>query len=283
MSKPIIAIMYDFDKTLCTRDMQEYTFIPSVGMKPDEFWNLTGKVAKAETMDSILTYMYCMVQKAHESGTPLTRESLVACGKDIEYHPGVEDWFGRINRYAEEAGVEVEHYVLSSGLKEIIEGTSIAKYFKKIYACEFLYKDGEACWPKMSVNYTNKTQFVYRINKGVLDINNDVDLNKSRPDEEKRVLFSNMIYIGDGLTDVPCMKLVKQSGGRSIAIYNPGQHHNAKPLLEHNRVDWMFESDYREGSELDRTMELLLKNLSYQNQLMGINNQQKEILIDSNE
>ena len=278
MNKPIIAIMYDFDKTLCTRDMQEYTFIPSVGMDPDEFWNLTGKVAKAETMDSILTYMYCMVEKARETGIPLTRESLVACGKDIEYHKGVEEWFQRINRYAEQAGVIVEHYVLSSGLKEIIEGTSIAKYFKKIYACEFLYKDGQAYWPKMAVNYTNKTQFVYRINKGVLDINNNVDLNSSRPDSEKRVLFSNMIYIGDGLTDVPCMKLVKQSGGRSIAIYHPGEDHNAAPLLKHKRVDWMFEADYSEGSELDRTMELLLKNLAYQNKLQEINEQQKKDL-----
>ena len=277
-TKPIIAIMYDFDKTLCTRDMQEYTFIPSVGMDPDEFWNLTGKVAKAETMDSILTYMYCMVEKARETGIPLTRESLVACGKDIEYHKGVEEWFQRINRYAEQAGVIVEHYVLSSGLKEIIEGTSIAKYFKKIYACEFLYKDGQAYWPKMAVNYTNKTQFVYRINKGVLDINNNVDLNSSRPDSEKRVLFSNMIYIGDGLTDVPCMKLVKQSGGRSIAIYHPGEDHNAAPLLKHKRVDWMFEADYSEGSELDRTMELLLKNLAYQNKLQEINELQKKDL-----
>ena len=278
MNKPIFAIMYDFDKTLCTRDMQEYTFIPSVGMDPDEFWNLTGKVAKAETMDSILTYMYCMVEKARETGIPLTRESLVACGKDIEYHKGVEEWFQRINRYAEQAGVIVEHYVLSSGLKEIIEGTSIAKYFKKIYACEFLYKDGQAYWPKMAVNYTNKTQFVYRINKGVLDINNNVDLNSSRPDSEKRVLFSNMIYIGDGLTDVPCMKLVKQSGGRSIAIYHPGEDHNAAPLLKHKRVDWMFEADYSEGSELDRTMELLLKNLAYQNKLQEINELQKKDL-----
>ena len=278
MNKPIIAIMYDFDKTLCTRDMQEYTFIPSVGMDPDEFWNLTGKVAKAETMDSILTYMYCMVEKARETGIPLTRESLVACGKDIEYHKGVEEWFQRINRYAEQAGVIVEHYVLSSGLKEIIEGTSIAKYFKKIYACEFLYKDGQAYWPKMAVNYTNKTQFVYRINKGALDRKNHVDLNSSRPDSEKRVLFSNMIYIGDGLTDVPCMKLVKQSGGHSIAIYHPGEDHNAAPLLKHKRVDWMFEADYSKGSELDRTMELLLKNLAYQNKLQEINELQKKDL-----
>lgn len=275
MKKPIIAIMYDFDKTLCTRDMQEYTFIPSVGMQPDEFWNHTAVVATKETMDSILAYMYCMVEKAHQTGIPLTRESLVACGKDVEYHPGVEGWFERINRYAKEAGVEVEHYVLSSGLKEIIDGTTIAKYFKKIYACEFMYRDGQAVWPKMAVNYTNKTQFVYRVNKGVLDINNDVDLNNSRPDHEKRVFFSNMIYIGDGLTDVPCMKLVKQSGGHSIAIYHPGQHTSAAQLLTHERVDWMFEADYNEGSELDRTMKLLLQNLAYYNHLKGLNEQQK--------
>ena len=275
MNKPIIAIMYDFDKTLCTRDMQEYTFIPSIGMEPHEFWAHTYDVAMEETMDNILTYMYCMVEKSHQTGNPLTRESLVACGKDIEYHPGVEGWFERINRYAAEAGVEVEHYVLSSGLKEIIEGTSIAKYFKKIYACEFLYKDGQAYWPKMAVNYTNKTQFVYRINKGVLDINNDADLNSSRPDSEKRVFFSNMIYIGDGLTDVPCMKLVKQSGGHSIAIYSKGQQHKAAPLLKHGRVDWMFEADYNEGSELDRTMKLLLEQLAYFNKLKVLNEQQK--------
>ena len=276
MNKPIIAIMYDFDKTLCTRDMQEYTFIPSIGMEPHEFWAHTGEVAKKETMDNILTYMYCMVEKSHQSGNPLTRESLVACGKDIEYHPGVEGWFERINRYAEEAGVQVEHYVLSSGLKEIIEGTSIAKYFTRIYACEFLYKDGQAYWPKMAVNYTNKTQFVYRINKGVLDINNDADLNNSRPDSEKRVFFSNMIYIGDGLTDVPCMKLVKQSGGHSIAIYSPGQQQKTAPLLRHGRVDWMFEADYNEGSELDKTLKLLLQQLAYYNKLKGLNEQQKK-------
>ena len=276
MNKPIIAIMYDFDKTLCTRDMQEYTFIPSVGMEASEFWAHTADVAEEQTMDSILTYMYCMVEKARQSGNPLTRESLVACGKDIEYHPGVEGWFDRINRYAENAGVQVEHYVLSSGLKEIIEGTSIAKYFTRIYACEFLYKDGQAYWPKMAVNYTNKTQFVYRINKGVLDINNDVDLNNSRPDNEKRVFFSNMIYIGDGLTDVPCMKLVKQSGGHSIAIYSHGQYQKAAPLLKHERVDWMFEADYSEGSDLDQTMKVLLQQLAYFNKLKGLNEMQKK-------
>ena len=279
MSKPIIAIMYDFDKTLCTENMQEYTFIPSLGMGNSEFWNMTTVVSEEEGMDRVLAYMYCMVEKAKEAGNPLTREALVSCGKDIEYHPGVEDWFERINRYGEEAGVQVEHYVLSSGLKEIIEGTSIAKYFERIYACEFIYKDGQAYWPKMSVNYTNKTQFVYRINKGVLDIYNDVDLNSSRPDAEKRVFFSNMIYIGDGLTDVPCMKLVKQSGGHSIALYQPGKEHKTAPLLQHERVDWMFEADYTEGSQLDSTMKLLLQNLAHYNKLKGLHEQQKKELV----
>ena len=276
MRKPIIAILYDFDKTLCTRDMQEYTFIPSIGMNPDDFWEQADAVARTEAMDRILSYMYCMIEKSRESGIPLTKESLRASGKDIEYHKGVEGWFERINRYAEEAGVQVEHYVLSSGLKEIIEGTSIAKYFKRIYACEFLYKDGQAYWPKMAVNYTNKTQFIYRINKNVLDIWNDVDLNSSRPDDERRVFFSNMIYIGDGLTDVPCMKLVKQSGGHSIAVYHKDQALKAAPLLKHERVDWIFESDYSEGSELDKTMKLLLGKLSSYNKLRDLNEQQKK-------
>ena len=275
MKKPIVAIMYDFDKTLCTRDMQEYTFIPSVGMKAEEFWQLSNVVSATEEMDSILAYMYCMIDKSREAGSPLTRESLVACGKDVEYHPGVEGWFDRINRYAEEAGVEVEHYVLSSGLKEIIEGTSIAKYFKKIYACEFMYRDGQAVWPKLGVNYTNKTQFVYRINKGVLDICNNAELNNSQPENERRVFFSNMIYIGDGLTDVPCMKLVKQSGGHSIALYNPGQYRSAAQLLKHDRVDWMFEADYTEGGGLDSAMKTLLQNLASYNQLQGLKEQQK--------
>lgn len=275
MSKPIVAIMYDFDKTLCTENMQEYTFIPSVGMGATEFWSMARVVAREEAMDGVLSYMYCMVQKAREAGIPLTREAMVACGKDIEYHPGVEGWFSRINAYGEAAGVKVEHYVLSSGLKEIIEGTSIARYFDRIYACEFLYKDGQACWPKMAVNYTNKTQFVYRINKGVLDIDNDVDLNSSKPDSQKRVFFSNMIYIGDGLTDVPCMKLVKQSGGHSIALYQPGKANDAAPLLRHDRVDWMFEADFSQGSRLDTTMKLLLEHLASDSTLKGLHATQK--------
>ena len=280
MSKPIVAIMYDFDKTLCTRDMQEYTFIPSLGMQPDDFWSGTGEIASKEQMDSVLTYMYCMITESQQSGKPFTREDLVECGKHIEYLPGVEEWFERVNRYGEEAGVKVEHYVLSSGLKEIIEGSSIAKFFKKIFASEFLYdsQTGNPIWAKMAVNYTNKTQFVYRINKGVLDISNNVDVNASRPDDDRRVYFNNMIYIGDGLTDVPCMKLVKQSGGHSIALYQNGQKDKVQPLLIHERVDWIFEADYRKGQALDQAMHDLISKLGVDNTLIRLNKSQlKEI------
>jgi 2-hydroxy-3-keto-5-methylthiopentenyl-1-phosphate phosphatase len=241
--------------------MQDYTFIPSVGMEPHEFWAHTTEVAAEEVMDSILAYMYCMVETALQSNNPLTRDMLLACGKHIEYHPGVEGWFERINRYAEKFGIEVEHYVLSSGLKEIIEGTSIAKYFKRIYACEFLYKDGHAYWPKMAVNYTNKTQFVYRINKGVLDINNNTDLNNSRPDSEKRVFFRNMIYIGDGLTDVPSMKMVRMKGGCSIAVHAEGDTKTVDDMLLQDRADFAIEADYRAGSEMEQTVHALLRQI----------------------
>ena len=275
--QPIVALLYDFDKTLCTRDMQEYTFIPSLGMEADDFWLEAEKLAKKEKMDSVLAYMYCMIDQANKAGNPLTKEVLTECGKHIEYHQGVIEWFDRINEYGKRAGVKVEHYILSSGLKEIIDGTVVAKFFKKIFASEFMYNDeGNAIWAKMAVNYTNKTQFVYRINKGVLDINNNVDLNKSQPDEDRRVFFRNMIYIGDGLTDVPCMKLVKQSGGHSIALYQNEEKHKVQPLLAHERVDWIFEADYSEGSNLDEAMHTLIDQLGCDNKLQDITDAQKK-------
>ena len=277
MKKPIVAIMYDFDKTLITRDMQEYTFIPSLGMQPDDFWDGTQTLASEQQMDSVLAYMYAMMIRAEANGKPLKREDLVECGQHVVYLPGVEGWFERINGYGKEAGVEVEHYVLSSGLKEIIDGTSIAKHFKKIFASEFFYgEDGKAIWAKMAVNYTNKTQFVYRINKGVLDISNNVDVNASTPESDRRVFFNNMIYLGDGLTDVPCMKLVKLSGGHSIALYQDGQKEKVQPLLKHERVDWIFQADYREGQPLDVAMKNLIYKLGVDNTLITLSNDQKK-------
>ncbi len=271
MNKPIVAFLYDFDKTLCTRDMQEYTFIPSIGMEPNDFWALANGLAREQHMDGVLAYMYCMLTR-----TTLRRNNLVDCGKAVEYHPGVEEWFERVNAYGEEAGVKVEHYVLSSGLKEIIEGTSIADRFTKVFASEFLYDDnGMAVWPKLAVNYTNKTQFVYRINKGVLDISNDRDLNRSAPDTGRRVKFSNMIYIGDGLTDVPCMKLVRAQGGHAVAVHQ-GARALASDLIKHSRVDFFFEADYRKDSPLDQAIHTLLSKLALDNRVAELTHAQLE-------
>ena len=227
--KPIVAIMYDFDKTLCTNDMQNYSFVPSLGISEEEFWGEVDKEKKEHSMDGLLCYMYMMLKKAGISNVPVRRDDFVKLGEKIEFFPGVEDWFSRINEYGKNIGVEIEHYVISSGLQEIIEGSAIYKNFKKTYACEFLYDiNGVAVWPKNVVNFTTKTQFLFRINKGVLDISEEKLLNTYTPMEERRVPFGNMIYIGDGLTDVPCMKLVKQSGGQSIAVFKRSNKNTAK-------------------------------------------------------
>ena len=230
--RPIIALLYDFDKTLCTTDMQNYAFIPSLGMTPAEFWPVANSFGSANRMDGILAYMYTMISESEKRNMPLTREKLVKMGRDIVLYPGVEDWFRRINAFGEELGVQVEHYVISSGLREIIEGSSISKAFKEIYASEFYYDEtGCPVWPKLAVNFTAKTQFVYRINKGVLDVSDDKTLNDSMPDDSKRVPFHNMIYVGDGLSDVPCMKMMRAYGGQAIAVYQEANRMGVEDLM----------------------------------------------------
>lgn len=266
-NKPIIAIMYDFDKTLCTKDMQNYRFIPSLGIQVSEFWDYTNTVQQSEHMDSVLAYMYAAVKISQEKNIPLKKSRLEENGKEIEFFPGVVDWFSRINKFGEENGVEIEHYVISSGMKEIIDGTVISGEFKNIFACEYLYnKDGNAVWPKTAVNYTNKTQFVYRINKGVLDVSNDNDLNRSMPDDSKRIPFQNMIYIGDGLSDVPCMKMMKSYGGKAIAVYQQLDE-KVKELLRKDRVDYIYPADYSENSGLDKTVKDIIRNMAISDKL----------------
>ena len=261
--RPIIAFLYDFDKTLCTTDMQDYAFIPSLGYTPGEFWGIANSFGWKNHMDGLLAYMYTMIDECRKKNIRLDREYLVSCGRSIELFPGVKDWFARINAFGAQQGVKVEHYVLSSGLKEIIEGSGISHEFKEIYACEFLYnEDGLAYWPKLDVNFTNKTQFVYRINKGVLDISDDKTLNDSMPDDSKRVPFHNMIYVGDGLSDVPCMKMMRSYGGQAIAVYQSGNRPGVEKLLEDGRVDFIFPADYREGTALDATAKDILRRIA---------------------
>ena len=279
--KPIVALMYDFDRTLCTKDMQDYRFIPSLGMTESEFWESTNTLWKSEHMDSVLAYMYSMVKLSREKGIPLRRETLVEMGKNVELFKGVAEWFDRMTAFALEQGVQLEHYVISSGMKEIIEGTPISRCFKSIFACEFLYdENGGAVWAKTDVNYTNKTQFVYRINKGVLDVSNDLDLNRSMPDDSKRVPFTNMIYIGDGLSDVPCMKMMKAYGGYSIAVYQK-RDGKVEELLKKDRVDFIFPADYSEGAGLDLTVKNIIKKMAISDVLTAENMKQHLLIHNS--
>lgn len=263
MAKPIVAIMYDFDKTLCTQDMQNYAFIPNLGMTPAEFWGETTKVCDKYNMDKILGYMYMMVKACREKNIPLTKEYLKSLGAKVELFKGVDTWFERINDYADSLGLKVEHYIVSSGTKEIIEGCKIAHEFKKIYGCEFLYDENKnAIWPKMAINYTNKTQYLFRISKGALDVNDEITLNQVIPDSERRVQYNNMIYIGDGMTDIPCMKLVKSRNGKSIAIYQTSEKEKILPLVNDGRINYACPGDYRENSKLERIVKLILENMA---------------------
>ena len=272
---PIIACLYDFDKTLGTTDMEDYAFIPSLGYTPAEFWGRANAFGWENRMDGLLAYMYTMIQECAAQNIKLDRAFLNHCGESIQLFPGVREWFARINAFGESLGVQVEHYVISSGLREIIEGSGIAQEFREIYACEFYYNEnGDACWPKLDVNFTNKTQFVYRINKGILDVSRDKELNDSMPDDSKRVPFTNMIYMGDGLSDVPCMKMMRAYGGQAIAVYQASNRQGVEKLLADGRVDFIFPADYREGMELDRTVRDILRKMTITDRLLEVNNRQ---------
>ena len=272
---PIVAFLYDFDKTLCTTDMQDYAFIPSLGMTPSEFWALANGFGRQHRIDGILAYMYTMLRESERKNLPFTRQDLVEKGRSIVLFPGVQDWFRRINEFGRSQGVQVEHYIISSGLREIIEGSSISGEFKEIYASEFYYDEtGRPVWPKLAVNFTAKTQFVYRINKGVLDVSDDKTLNDSMPDDSKRVPFTNMVYMGDGLSDVPCMKMMRAYGGQAIAVYQDSNRVGVEDLLAKGRVDFIFKADYSEGTALDLTVKNIIRKMAISDQLWEENAQQ---------
>ena len=271
-NKPIVAIMYDFDKTLSSDDMQNFGFVPSLNMTPAEFWSLTQEIGEKEGLEGTMAYMYMMVKCCKDKGIKLTKSLLNEVGKNIKYYEGVTTWFKRINQFAEEQGLEVEHYIISSGNKEIVDGCSIAPNFKQIYGCEFFFnEDGEAIWPKISINYTSKTQFLFRISKGALDASDDKTVNTKI--ETKRIPFHNFIYLGDGLTDIPCMQLVKEKGGKSIAIYPKGNKEKVIKLFEEGRVNYLCSADYKAGSNLEKIIKLILTQMALTSTLLSKENE----------
>lgn len=256
MSDPIpYALIYDFDGTLAPGNMQEHHFLPRIGMTPKEFWDEVKRIAREQEADQILVYMNLMRKKAELANQAFRREDFLEHGRDLPLFPGVQDWFARINAHGEAQGVAVEHYLITSGNAEIVEGTSIFGAFKRVFGSRYLYDaNGVASWPAQAINYTTKTQYVFRINKGALDLRDDGLINDFVPPEERAVPFRHMAFIGDGITDIPCFRLVRDQGGLSVAVFDPAKEGSAdrsRKLLKEGRVDCFAAADYREGTSLE--------------------------------
>ena len=278
-NQPVVAICYDFDKTLSPDDMQAQGYIQSVGYDVASFWNESNGLAKANDMDQNLAYMFTMIQKAHGKFV-FTRNALMEYGAKVQLFPGVASWFQRMKEYGRDKGVIVEHYIISSGLKEMIEGTKVASDFEKIYASSFYYdQDGVAQWPAQVINYTSKTQFLFRIMKGTLDVN-DPGVNDHFEPENIRIPFRNMVYIGDSDTDIPCMKLVNTNQGHSIGVFNPQTQDKTKvyKMLSDNRIKYFVPADYRENSQLDQLVKAIIDRTASNEKLISIHYQNKNEL-----
>ncbi len=262
---PIIAFCYDFDRTLSPWDMQAQGYIQDVGYDVDVFWRKTAELVHNNGMDDNLAYMYLMVKEA-VGHFPLTKDSLAGYGEKVSFYPGVKDWFKRINAYCADKGFKAEHYIISSGIKEMIEGTAIADEFEAIYACAFYFDKCVAVWPAQSVNYTNKTQFLFRISKGCTDVT-DPSVNDYMPFADYYVPFNRMVYVGDSMTDIPCMKLLTSYEGYAIGVYDPETANTAKvqKLLTDGRIRYGAAADYREGKELDVTVKGIIDDIAAKN------------------
>jgi len=281
--KPVVAICYDFDKTLSPDDMQAQGYIQSVGFDIKEFWTQSNRLAENNDMDQNLAYMYKMLDEAR-GHLILNKKALAEYGSKVELYQGVNTWFERIRKYGEEKGVIIEHYIISSGLKEMIEGTEMARNnaFEKIYASSFYFDSrGEAKWPAQVVNYTNKTQFLFRIEKGILDVN-DPGVNDYFTPDKIRIPFGNMIYIGDSDTDIPCMKLVNSYGGYSVGVYNPQTKDKTKVynMIKDNRIKFFAPADYTEQSELDILVKMIIDRTATNSKIDALHFQYKNEVIN---
>lgn len=269
--KAIAALIYDFDGTLSPGNMQEFGFIQAVGKTAGEFWTMSDDIAKGQDASNVLSYMKLMFDEARRSGIRLERDRFRSFGKDIKLFDGVEQWFSLVNAYGKSIGVTVEHYINSSGLKEIIEGSPIAPEFKHIFAGSFIYdENGEAVWPGIAVDYTAKTQFIFKISKGIFSARDNKRVNASMAEDRKRIPFTNMIYFGDGDTDVPCMKIVGMFGGHSIAVYNPDNPHKkatAGKLRRQGRVSFALPAVYTADSPAFRVVKAIMDKIKADHEL----------------
>ena len=261
-----IALVYDFDGTLSPRPMQEYAFLPQIGADAAAFWAESNALAKQTGADPLITYMHLMYRKAKEKGVRIDRADLVAQGRHVELYPGVEDWFDAIGAYvkshAQSHGVHLRHYLVSSGLTEIVEGTSIYRRFHNVFASEYWFEAYDLPYPKRVITDTGKTQYLFRINKGVEDLGESI--NQHMPEAARPIPFGNMVYFGDGDTDVPSMAVMRKNGGYAVAVYPAGKSKGRAKcvdLFKAGRCDFLAPADYRDGSDLFRRTCLLLDRI----------------------
>ena len=270
-SKPIIGLIYDFDGTLSPGNMQEFGFIQAIGQTPEDFWSKSNNIAIGQDASDILAYMKMMYDEAKKNGIKLTRERFRSFGSGIKLYEGVQEWFGNVNEYGRRHGVIVEHYINSSGLTEIIEGSPIAGEFKHVFAGSYIYdQNGEAEWPGIAVDYTAKTQYLFKIQKGIFSSRDAQKVNESLSDEDKRLPFTHMIYFGDGETDVPSMKLVNMFGGNAIAVFDPARPKKkevARKLLRQGRVNFITPANYTKESRTFRLVCAIIDKIKADNEL----------------
>lgn len=278
-----VALIYDFDGTLSTTDMQNYGLIPELGMKPKAFWKKANQWSIDNFADQVTGSMYYFTKVAKEKGVKLTKENFYRCGKNIEYFDGVEAWFERINRFGAALDLEIEHYIISAGYEEIIAGSAIRKYFTDVFGCSYAYdEDGCPVWPARVVNYSTKTQYLSKINKGLGKLE-DKAVNEFMPDDERPIPFTRMIYFGDGMTDIPSMRLVKERRGNAIAVYAPkGEHkRQAFKLLSDGRVNFALPADYRENKDIDKVVKTILDKIATERDLdeLKAREEKKKLLV----
>jgi hypothetical protein len=251
------AIVYDFDGTLARGNLQECSFIPKMNLSREDFWGEVKRRTKDEDADEILVYMHLMLEKAHEAGEVVSKQMLKDHGRSARLFSGLEGgaWFSRINQFAAKLGLELQHYIVSSGIEEMIRGCPVQGEFRKIYASKYIYDGDVASWPGVAINYTTKTQYLFRINKGVENHWNNADINKFMSNASRPIPFERMIFLGDGDTDIPTMKMLTYQGGHSIAVYDEacGSHDLDKihRLIADGRVDFVAPANYEEHSQLE--------------------------------
>jgi hypothetical protein len=265
-----IALVYDYDQTLSPFYMQDDVIFPAFGINGAKFWERCADLVQAQGYDHELAYMKCLLD--YLAMDRPTNQQLKQLGAKMRLYKGLPEMFEEFNldlleEHHSAAGIHVDHFVVSSGLKVLIEGSQLRPYLREIFGCEYAEDpEGKITFPKRVISHTQKTQYLFRINKGLLDMAQDV--NDHMPDDARPVPFPNMIYIGDGPTDVPCFTIMRKNGGHAIAVYNPDDPSRASfkkcySLSSHaDRVRHIAPSDYRRGSHLRLLLEESVREIA---------------------